>query len=190
LYIAFYSQKGGLMALSTAVYTGASGGRETPPYGEFVENGYTIAAALGLSMAPSGLSVHPDVLAGRLGYLRLLIDAWKPERRAQALRQEHAQVCVPSEDKSKDKPSPSDQPDQPDPDSPPEEPTQSRWRRGGRDRRVNARVQSETDDYLVRKARERGVSKSDLVDHVLVEWKALQESLAAHPPRRERETDV
>jgi hypothetical protein len=180
------------MALSTAVYTGARGGRATdaPRYADLVERGYEVAKALGLNMAPSGLTVHPDVLAGRLGHLRLLIDAWAPERRAQALREEHAQVCAPSEDKP-------DKPSQPGPstaDSPPpeEEPAQSspRWRRGGRDRRLNTRVRPETDDFLAAKARARGISKSDLMDQILVEWQALQESIRVHPPQRERETDA
>jgi hypothetical protein len=43
-------------------------------------------------MAKESLTVHPEVLAGRLGYLRTLIAAWEPKRRAEALREEYEQV--------------------------------------------------------------------------------------------------
>jgi hypothetical protein len=162
------------------------GGRESdaPAWAELVESGFVIAKQLGLSMASSELTVHPEVLAGRLGHLRLLLDVWEPEQRKRAFHEEHAQVYAP----------PDAQPSEagpPEVDAAPvaKEPTQSRWRRGGRDRRVNARVQPQTDDYLAQAALQRGVSKSELLDEILSEWVALQESLRCHREPRKRETD-
>lgn len=86
------------MALADIRYSGPAGGRSTdaPRYGALVEDGFRIASELGLDMNEHGLTVKAWVLAGRLGYLRTLIGAWEPSRRAGALREEHAAACKPS----------------------------------------------------------------------------------------------